>query len=142
MLYSSIPSNVPNLATSILATGSKDAYVQAAKTRDTSLLDMVREEGDTDLICACVDVLKESGLGQKIDIFLDNHNIISGIKLKPEAQRFLLNQYWRVQLMSAPVSSTNERFNLIDTGTPSDWLRLFKQFIIPFIVEHDLPKVI
>jgi hypothetical protein len=142
MLHSSINNTIPNVATSILATGSKDAYVESLKNRNTSIMEMVRKEGEVDLIQECAKALQESGLGQKLDIFMQNHHIVSGLNLAPDAQRFLLNQYWRVQLMSAPVSSTNERFNLIDTGTPSDWIRLFKHFVIPFIVQHDLPKVI
>lgn len=139
MLHSTTPMTV---ASSILYTGSTAAYDKAKAATTANILDRKRQENEVDLISECARVMTESGLGQKIDIFLSNHTIADAKDLDPIAQRFLLNQYWRLQLMTASVSSTNERFNLLDSGEPNDWLRMFAQFVIPFLVEQDLPKVI
>lgn len=130
-----------NPALSILTTGSLDAYKeQQAKP---NILTTPREEGGFDLIAATRQVLMDAGLGENIAHFDNNHHIQGALHLNYQAQRFILNGYFRIQLMSVPgKSSTNERFNLIDTGSAQDWLRLFQQFVLPFLIENNLPKTI
>lgn len=130
-------------AMSILATGNLDAYkTQTQKQTPVTIMNKTREEGGFDLIEATRQILSESGLGQNIQFFDTNHHIVNAKSLNYEAQRFILNTYFRIQLMSINESSTDERFNLIDTGSPQDWLRLFQHFIVPFLIKHNLPKSI
>lgn len=131
-------------AMSILATGSLDAYKtqQAMSKSKQDTMSRLRGEGEFDLIAATRQMLIENGLGQNIQFFDTNHHIVGAMPLNYEAQRFILNTYFRIQMMSVNASSTDERFNLIDTGSAQDWLRLFQQFVLPFLIQHNLPKSI
>lgn len=133
-------SNIKNEAISILATGSLDAYKESQ--RKANIMSEVRKEGEFDLVQATRQLLLDNGLGQNLIHFDNNHHIQSALPLNYEAQRFILNTYFRIQLMSANESSSDARFNLIDTGSAQDWLRLFQQFVLPFLIKHNLPKAI
>lgn len=50
-----------------------------------------------------------------------------------------LNRYWRQQLSVLPTSTISARTCLVDETPPADWLRHFRQLVLPTIVSHDLP---
>lgn len=88
-------------------------------------------------------ILMESGLGQRVAQFYDTHPYIQNAYGKPPAaQRSLLNRYWDIQLKSADKVSIDQSFCLIPNGEDSDWLRLFRNTIIPFALDNNLPGYI
>lgn len=76
------------------------------------------------------------------DYYYSNHYIHDARNLRPEAQRFLLNRYWNLQLLSINKSSIEERYCLISNGEFEDWLKLFSKVVIPFVIENNLPTAI
>lgn len=52
-----------------------------------------------------------------------------------------LNRYWRTQLAGLHISTISQRICLVDDIESRDWLRHFKQLVLPTIVQHDLPTV-
>ena len=56
-------------------------------------------------------------------------------------QRFLINRYWRMQLQSLAEDTMDARYCLVDEQhiKTVDWLRIFKQGVLPCILKHQLP---
>lgn len=101
------------------------------------------QEGEIDLVSLVKEILKESGLAMQIQTAYDsNTHIQQAIGKNVEAQRYLLNRYWNLQMLSCSDFSFEERQCLIPNGTIEDWIRLFKAKIIPFCIKNNLPKVI
>lgn len=99
-----------------------------------------RAEGEIDLVASVREMLINAGLAQRVSAFFDtNRFIVEAQNKNSSAQRFLLNKYWSIQLMASTTPSTEERFCLIPNGTTGDWLRLFNNKILPFIVSNELP---
>jgi ankyrin repeat protein len=100
-----------------------------------------RLESDIDLIAIVRQILVEAGLQHNVVNHYDNdHYVLEALNKRPEVQRFLLNQYWNLQLMAAPVNSMNERFSLVPNGSLDEWLNLFQATIVPFAIRHSLPR--
>lgn len=109
-------------------------------THRESYLD-TRRADEFDLVGAVRTTMLNAGLGQRIPEFFDsNIYIIDAANKKPEVQRYLLNRYFNTQLMNADANSIDERFCLIPNGEIADWLRLFTDKVLPFIIANDLPK--
>ena len=52
-----------------------------------------------------------------------------------------LNRYWRTELGRLPVSTVSARTCLVDQNIePRDWLRHFRNLVLPTILQHDLPR--
>ncbi len=99
-----------------------------------------RQVGDIDLVAEVRSLLVSSGIpGECIMAFEQNNHIVDAIDKNPEVQRFFMNRYWNLQLLSCPKYSIEERYCLIPNGEVSDWLRLFKDKVLPFIVANNLP---
>lgn len=99
-----------------------------------------RSETDRNLIQEVRQLLIDAGLGHYVPDNYDNHHLIrSGMDKVPDVQRWFLNKYWHLQLMSADAISVNERFCLIPNGSIDEWLDLFKKEVLPFVVRHSLP---
>lgn len=58
----------------------------------------------------------------------------------PEVQRFLINRYWRGQIAQVPGNTLDIRYCLVDQGQYTDWIRLFKNGVLPCIMDNQLPK--
>lgn len=102
-----------------------------------------RAEGDLDLISEVRSLMLKYGLGNKIAQAYDNNRFIIQAQNKgSNVQRYMLNNYWVQQLMFANKPTTDERFCLVPDGDVRDWLRLFEQKVLPFIIDNDLPRVI
>lgn len=102
-----------------------------------------RKEHDIDLVQEVRDSMMSSGLGLKIpEAFNNSRFIIEAEGKAADVQRFLLNRYWNQQLMASAKQSMDERYCLIPDGTVEDWLKLFKQKVLPFVIENNLPIVI
>lgn len=50
--------------------------------------------------------------------------------------RFLVNRQLRLVLGNLDTNTTQERFCLVDGGTPDDWKRLFDDKILPCMVKN------
>lgn len=102
-----------------------------------------RADGDIDLVAEVRNLMLRYGLGPKIEAAFDNNRFIIQARDKgSHVQRYLLNNYFVQQLMFASKPTTDERFCLVPDGDVRDWLRLFEQKVLPFIVDNDLPRVI
>lgn len=102
-----------------------------------------REQGEIDLVEETRRRLIEAGLSNEVTCAFDtNQYVIDAVDKKPEVQRYLLNRFWNVQLLTSNAESFEERYCLIPNGDIEDWLRLFSKKIVPFAVTHRLPRVI
>jgi hypothetical protein len=101
-----------------------------------------REKGEIDLVAEVRQILISNGLGQSLDAYDTNRFVTEASDKCSSVQRFQLNRYFSMQLIMAPVDSTEERFCLIPNGDVSDWLTLFKSKVVPFMIQHNLPKPI
>lgn len=100
-------------------------------------------ENEIDLIAEVRAILISSGLGKNIVAAYDSdRHILDAMGRNVEVQRHMLNRFWNLQMLSCNESSINERYCLIPNGEIKDWLRMFKEGIIPFCIRNDLPKVI
>ena len=110
---------------------------------DQNIFNTPRAEGEPDLVSEVREAIMTSGCGLLIAEAFDNdRRIVDARPLGSEAQRFLLNRYFYCQITACNVPSMEERFCLVETGQVKDWLRLFKQKIIPFMIANQLPKVL
>ena len=83
----------------------------------------------------------DAGLKQRVLEVYDNNQYIKDAQGTPaNMQRFLLNRFWMLQVLSVDAPSHDVRFSLIDTGSFRDWKRLFKDVVLPFAVQHNLPR--
>lgn len=103
--------------------------------------------GEIILVEEVFNALCMSGLNAEAhQVLMLDHYIKDSIGKCFEAQRFLLNRFWHLQLQhlqnSTGVKTIDERFCLIESGDPALWLRFFKEKILPVCIEHRLPKVI
>ena len=92
-------------------------------------------------------LLNEAGLKQKVDANFINHpTILDGVGLCYEAQRFVLNRFWHIQLQALQnktnKSTIDERYCLVENGEPEQWLSLFEEKILPIAIQYNLPEVI
>jgi hypothetical protein len=102
-----------------------------------------KEEGDINLVTEVRNLLISAGLGVHVTQFYDQHPlIINSVDKVSNIQRFNLNRYWSIQLMSVNTYSEEERYCLIPNGSNEDWLKLFQIKILPFLIANNLPTAI
>lgn len=100
----------------------------------------VRDPGDIDLIATVRDILVQSGLGNNLSAYDCNRFIQEGLNKPSKVQRYLLNRFWNHQLMVSQSISIEERYCLIPDGNHDQWLTLFRDKIVPFLIANNLPK--
>lgn len=99
-----------------------------------------KPQGEICLVSEIRRLLIESGQGANVQYF-DNHpRIVEATGKIADVQRYCINQFWHVQLGACEKNSFNERSMLLERGPFSEWLSVFRQGIIPFIIENDLPR--
>lgn len=102
---------------------------------------MPKPEGELDLITVVREDFVNAGLGDQLAEHYDNNPwIVDGKNKIAEVQRYLLNRYLNFQLQQCPVSSIDARYSLLKKGKIENWLQLFRDNVLPFMVEHRLPK--
>lgn len=102
-----------------------------------------KPEGDIDLVGEVRKLLVESGLGQNLHETYDINRFIVDAKNKhSNAQRYLLNRYWYLQLSKFQTATINERGSLIPNGSVHTWLKIFQEVILPKLIELRLPVII
>jgi hypothetical protein len=94
-----------------------------------------KPQDDIDLVAEVRNMLPN----EKVAVFNESDHIKEASNKHSTVQRFLLNRYWTQELSKAPCSSVNVRYNLINDGDINTWLDLFKKYVLPFIMKHDLP---
>ena len=110
---------------------------------DTGIKQYLQEKpaGDLDLVSIVREKMINFELKPLVEANFDtNHFIIEANGKHSTAQRYLLNRYWSIQLMTSNKPSTEERYCLIPNGTVEDWLKLWTTKVLPFIVENNLPS--
>lgn len=101
---------------------------------------MPRLENEIDLVSEVRNILIEAGLGNILaDTYDSHHFILEAVNKPSHVQRYFMNRYWNLQLMTIPSKSIEQRYCLIPNGEISDWLKLFKQSVIPFLIGNNLP---
>jgi hypothetical protein len=98
-----------------------------------------RKPDDVDLVRVVRELLIGVGQAPKIHLFEQNDRIQEATNKRPKVQRYLMNEYWSLQIMKMPVNSIDIRYCLVNNGTIDDWIRLFRDKVLPFIMEFDLP---
>lgn len=117
------------MSTQTIATPtSLEAYLRAPQPDEIDLVDATKA------------ILARHGLD--VDAFLASHDVQEAVGRNESVQRYWLNRYWNVQLMSVPANSIEERFCLIPNGSAQTWLDLFEKKIVAFCKKHGLPKVL
>jgi len=101
-----------------------------------------KPEDDIDLVEEVRNILIKAGLGNRLEAFDNNHFIQEAKGKYSVVQRYLLNRFWGQQLMLTNLPTAEERYCLIPNGEVSDWLKLFENKVLPFILENDLPIAI
>ena len=118
-------------------------YEQPQAQKNIEVFTESRQESDICLVTTVRNMLAESGLLPNV---INNYDTCSYIqeayKMRPEGQRFLLNRFWNLQLLVIDKNTIDERFCLISNGEVSDWLRLFKEKILPCAILNRLPTVL
>lgn len=96
-----------------------------------------RQPGDTDLVHAVTELLKESNhpdpMNWEAGLAMANPRLLG-----PKLQRFLINRYWRVQLGMCADDTTSARFCLFESGEDREYLDVFKTNVIPYIMKNQL----
>lgn len=102
-----------------------------------------KETGDIDLVYNVRTLLIDSGIHKDAVSSFDNNKTIREASGKiSTVQRLLLNRYWTVQLMSADKPSGDVRYCLLDSGDIGDWIKLFTDMVLPFVIANGLPKTL
>ena len=102
-----------------------------------------RRPDDVDLVVLVRQLLVDAGVSQQqLTAFDTAHYVTDAAPKNPEAQRYILNRFWSLQLMTCATQSVEERYHLIPNGAIEDWVRLFKDKVLPFIVKNNLPIAI
>lgn len=68
------------------------------------------------------------------DKFKSNYNAQDGF-----SEIISLNQYFRKELLKAPISTLDERECLIDDLSDNQWLMYFETHVLPTLVRFNLP---
>jgi len=101
-----------------------------------------KPEGDIDLVAEVRNRLISAGLLRQAEAFYDTHeHVIGAVNKESSVQRHLLNRYWNLQLSMCP-NNMDVRFYLVPNGKIEDWLRLFSESVMPFIVQNQLPRAV
>lgn len=112
---------------------SKDEYLSTTNEGNISLVDKV------------VSILEKNFLPKDlINRFTSDLDIRLCEGRTLSVQRFLINKYWRYQLVNLTtketIDTTDSRFALIEDGSLVTWLELFEYNVLPIIKINGLPK--
>lgn len=135
-----------NEATSIMNFGTADVYrsKQQQQQDPAAIFKAPREPGDFDFISEIRGLLIISGVTNEcLEAFDSSKLIQDAVHMRPDAQRHLVNRFFRGQILSIRDFDTiGVRTCLIDGGEYSDWMRLFKESVVPFLIQNSLPKTL
>lgn len=98
----------------------------------------IRKDDDINLLEEVRNIFIQSGLTSKISTFNKHQFILQAENKIPSVQRYFLNRYFNIQL-SYVANSFNARYNLINDGDFEYWIKLFKENVLPILIDNDLP---
>lgn len=135
-----------NEASSIMSFGTAEVYRErlAQEQDPTAMFKAPREPGDFDFIAEIRTLLVINNASNECLQAFDTSRLIQdAVHMRPDAQRHLVNRFFRGQILSIrDVDTIGVRTCLIDGGEYSDWMRLFKDSVVPFLIQNSLPKVL
>lgn len=100
-----------------------------------------RTENDVNLVEIISSMLlRNLGIETDISAFTNNPDIQDARNRRPDAQRYIINQFFTVQLSSLDVDTMRARQALLRNGDISLWLEYFEAYVIPYCVDFNLPK--
>lgn len=136
-----------NEATSILLHGSTAPFAQQTAEHQAAdnpelLFREARQPQDYCFVTNIQNVMLSRGFSPECQTnFAEAKIVIDAREMRPIAQRVLMNRYFRTQMLSVrEQDSINERSCLIDNGEFQDWMRLFEETVVPFLIQNCLPK--
>lgn len=102
-----------------------------------------RQDNEINLVEENKALLLSAGLHAEVAEHFDTHPFVKEARSMPmQGQRFLLNRFWNLQLLSLNLPTMQERICLVDQGTGSEWLRLFKEGILHTAISQRLPRIL
>lgn len=123
-----------------------DQHVQAIQEKFKGPMDFYnsqRRSDEMDLIATVRKMMEEAGLGERLPYAFDtNRFIMDAVNRPAHAQQYNLNRYLTLQFMAAEDAATMPRYALIYEIAPSDWLTIFRDTVLPALVDANLPVVI
>lgn len=96
-----------------------------------------RKESDPDVVVEITALLTQANHPNP-QAWLEADTVKQAAAAAPKLQRFLVNRHWRLALGMCKESTTAERFCLLDEGKVEDYLKVFKEAILPVVVRHAL----
>ncbi len=85
-------------------------------------------------------LLCQSGLTKESESnFISVPSIAAARESNFIAQMAILNTFWRIQLSRYGAQSQQARYCLVDEADAKQWLKLFKEAVLPFIISKNLP---
>lgn len=98
------------------------------------------ETNELNLITEVHKLLCQSGLNKASeDFFINVPTIVAAKDSNFIVQMATLNTFWRIQLSLFGAQSQQARYCLVDEAEPKQWLKLFKDAVLPFIISKNLP---
>lgn len=102
-----------------------------------------RQDGELDLIEEVRSAMVAIGLGHNTATAYDTDPKIQTARMRNcNVQRFVLNQFWTLQLYSLPQNTEELRRLLFPEGDILQWLQTFKEQVLPFAAKNNLPRLI
>lgn len=89
------------------------------------------------LIDQVLNTLSENGLFKVKDAYIKDEQLKSVKASDKSIQRFEINRFFNLWLLSLPVNTTEQRYCLIPNGEFSVWLSIFKSKIVPLLIQFE-----
>jgi hypothetical protein len=96
-----------------------------------------RKDGDICLVMAITQELERLGHPNPT-AWHDDPIIQEALTASPKLQQFLINRHWRQSLGLCDFNTSLQRFCLFDDSSAENYLKVFRDAVIPTIVEHAL----
>ena len=98
------------------------------------------EPDQINLIAKCRELLVQAGIKPaQLEVYDTEAILQKSQTFNTATQRAALNQYWHLQLSPFGELTHAHRFKLIGNGSVVDWIRLFSEGPLDFIIANDLP---
>jgi len=109
-----------------------------------NLWETKKPEDDLDVLKELINILRENNIKEdKINLMLSDPFIKAIENKHSYLQKLNLSKYWNNQIIftnDKSIVTVPLRYSLLYDGTPDEWLIIFKDIILPYIKENDLPK--
>jgi hypothetical protein len=100
------------------------------------------DKNDINLVTMMTELLNKSISKEAAVVFANRPEIIAVGALSSLAQRVIINRYFRFLLMQHRALSDTPTLGyaqaLVNDGSVEDWLRLFNDYVLPFLNENNV----